>query len=104
MASTKREGGAGTKERPSDVAKRPPLYKCVLLNDDFTTMEFVVGILMGVFHHTEPVAQSIMLDIHKKGRGIAGVYTREIAETRCALVVQAARREEFPLQAVIEEE
>ena len=78
------------------------MYKVILLNDHYTSMEFVVAILEGVFHKNTVEAHQVMLNVHKVGRGIAGAYTREIAETKVATVTQLAKREGFPLQCVME--
>jgi ATP-dependent Clp protease adaptor protein ClpS len=83
--------------------KKPPLYKVLLHNDDYTTMEFVVFILEKVFQHTESDATRIMLQVHIQGKGVAGVYTYEIAETKAAQVEALARAREFPLLCTIEE-
>ncbi|HEX7998233.1 MAG TPA: ATP-dependent Clp protease adapter ClpS [Pyrinomonadaceae bacterium] len=83
--------------------KKPPLYKVLLHNDDYTTMEFVVFILEKVFQHTESDATRIMLQVHIQGKGVAGVYTYEIAETKVAQVEALARAREFPLLCTIEE-
>ncbi len=83
--------------------KVPPLYKVLLHNDDYTTMEFVVQVLQSVFHRTEADATQIMLHIHRTGIGVAGVYTREIAETKVAVVEAMARQHEFPLKCSMEE-
>jgi ATP-dependent Clp protease adaptor protein ClpS len=83
--------------------KVPPLYKVLLHNDDYTTMEFVVRVLQSVFHRTEADATQIMLHIHRTGIGVAGVYTREIAETKVAVVEAMARQHEFPLKCSMEE-
>ncbi len=85
------------------VAK-PPLFKVLLLNDDYTTMEFVVEILEIVFKHSHMQATVVMLDIHNNGKGIAGTYTREIAETKIAQVHAAAKRSGFPLKCRMEKE
>ena len=82
--------------------KRPPLYRVVLLNDDYTTMEFVVRVLQAIFHHPEEKAAQIMLHVHQKGRGICGVYTREIAESKVEQVLQYAAQNEHPLQCTME--
>ena len=82
--------------------QRPKLYKVLLLNDDYTTMEFVVALLIHVFHHDEGSANAIMLHIHQKGAGVAGVYTYEIAETKVAMVAELAEKAEFPLQCTLE--
>ena len=83
--------------------EKPKLFKVILHNDDFTTMEFVVFVLQGIFHHQESEAMQIMLHVHKNGVGVAGVYTREIAETRIAQVEALARRHEYPLRCSMDE-
>jgi ATP-dependent Clp protease adaptor protein ClpS len=83
--------------------KRPPLYKVLLHNDDYTTKEFVVQVLQYVFHKEQTEAVQIMLHVHKKGIGVAGVYTYEIAETKVALVENLARQHEYPLKCTMEE-
>lgn len=82
--------------------KRPPLYRVLLLNDDYTTMEFVVRILMHVFRHNEEKAAQIMMHVHQKGVGICGVYTREIAESKVEQVMALARENQHPLQCTLE--
>jgi ATP-dependent Clp protease adaptor protein ClpS len=84
--------------------EKPPLYKVLLHNDNYTTMDFVVVILISVFHHSEGDAIRIMLQVHNKGMGVAGVFTREIAETKVAQVTELARHHEFPLLCTMEEE
>jgi len=81
---------------------RPPMYQVVMLNDDFTPMDFVVSVLMRVFHKSAPEAERIMLKIHYEGRGICGVYPHDVAETRVELVHQLARSSEHPLKCVME--
>ncbi len=81
----------------------PKMYKVVMLNDDYTSMDFVIDILMSIFHKSYQEAEAIMLDIHKKNRGICGVYTYEVAETKVAQVSRLAREQGFPLKAIIEE-
>jgi ATP-dependent Clp protease adaptor protein ClpS len=97
---------SGTKEleRTKSVEKvvEPPLYNVILLNDHYTTMEFVVQILEQVFRKSTVEAMDIMLSVHQKGSGIAGVYPREIAETKVATVTHLARKEGFPLRCVAE--
>ena len=83
--------------------KPPPMYKVLLHNDDYTTMEFVVEILQGVFQRSHTEATQIMLHVHRNGVGVAGVYTYEVAETKVAIVDAMARRHEFPLQCTMEE-
>jgi ATP-dependent Clp protease adaptor protein ClpS len=82
----------------------PPMYKVLLHNDDYTTMEFVVEILMVIFNKTPEEATEIMLNVHKKGVGICGVYTYEIAETKVAAVHNLAEENEFPLKSSMEKE
>jgi len=84
--------------------KKPPLYKVLLHNDDYTTMEFVVYILQTVFHKAETDAVRIMLAVHQQGVGVAGVYTYEIAEVKVDKVTELARANEFPLLCTLEEE
>jgi len=83
--------------------KRPSLYKVLLHNDDYTTKEFVVEILQYVFYKEQTEAVQIMLHVHKKGLGVAGVYTCEVAETKVALVESLARQHEYPLKCTMEE-
>lgn len=92
-----------TKEKVGTSVKRPKLYRVVLLNDDYTTMEFVVHVLVTVFHKPASDATRIMIDVHEKGRGIVGVYTYDIAATKVAKMEELAMEYEFPLKAVIEE-
>lgn len=84
--------------------KRPKMYKVMLLNDDYTSMEFVVNTLSTIFHKNEEEAYAIMLRIHNNGSGLCGVYTHEIAETKVAQVANSAKKSKFPLRAVMEEE
>ena len=84
--------------------KKPPLYKVLLHNDDYTTMEFVVYILQTVFHKAESDAVRIMLAVHQQGVGVAGVYTYEIAEVKVDKATELARANEFPLLCTLEEE
>ena len=82
--------------------QRPSLYKVILHNDDFTPMEFVVDVLTRFFGKTHEQATEIMLTVHHKGAGVCGVYPYEIAETKVALVTEAAREHEYPLQCTLE--
>ncbi len=84
--------------------KEPQMYKALLHNDDYTSMEFVVQILKTVFHKPIDEATRIMLNVHEEGLGIAGIYPREICETKIAVVHQLARKNEFPLRCSMEEE
>ncbi|WP_041958229.1 ATP-dependent Clp protease adapter ClpS [Sulfurospirillum arsenophilum] len=84
--------------------KEPRMYKVLLLNDDYSSMEFVIKVLMQIFHHSFEKANEIMLSVHEKGKGLCGVYTYEIAETKVAHVRKMAKEEQFPLRAIMEEE
>lgn len=84
--------------------KFPKRYKVLILNDDYTSMEFVIDILMNVFHKTFEQAEAIMLDVHKKDKGVCGIYTYEIAETKVLTVHKRAKESGFPLKCIIEEE
>ena len=83
--------------------KRPPLYRVVLLNDDFTPMEFVVEILESIFGMERTRATQVMLEVHTKGKGICGVYNYEIAETKVAQVMSIAEQQQHPLLCTMEE-
>lgn len=89
-----------TRERKE--VHEPSLYKALLHNDDYTSMEFVVAILENIFEKTTSVATKIMLDVHHAGVGVAGVYTREICETKIETVHQLARKNGFPLRCSME--
>ena len=99
--------GIGTLIRPvaerdtltQKKVERPPLYEVILHNDDYTTQEFVVYVLMKYFQHDGVTARKIMLHVHTKGVGVAGIFPFEIAETKAHQVVQFAREHEMPLQA-----
>ena len=82
--------------------KEPEEYQVILLNDHYTTMEFVVGILMNIFHKNEEDANRIMLDVHKKGKGLVGQYSWDIAVTKAEQVHAMARKHEFPLRCIVE--
>jgi len=84
--------------------KHPKKYKVYLLNDDYTSMDFVIDILMSIFHKSYAEAETIMLEIHKKDRGLCGIYTHEIAETKVMQVIKRAQDSGFPLKATMEEE
>ncbi|HZP40366.1 MAG TPA: ATP-dependent Clp protease adaptor ClpS [Candidatus Binatia bacterium] len=99
---TEPQPGVATRTRPKAKTTRAPLYRVLLHNDDYTTMEFVVWLLQTVFHHDETTATRIMLHVHRNGIGVAGVYPYEIAETRAAKVETLARAHEFPLRCTLE--
>jgi ATP-dependent Clp protease adaptor protein ClpS len=82
--------------------KEPRQYKVLLHNDDYTSMEFVIAILEAVFHKSANDATKIMLNVHNEGLGIAGIYTREICETKISVVHQLAKKNEFPLRCSME--
>ena len=103
MAGPKRQSGGEVKEKPKAVTKRPQLYHVVLINDDYTTMEFVVQTLEEIFDKGPAEAHRIMMEVHMRGRGVCGAYSFEVAETKVAAVHDAARAEGFPLRAGIEE-
>jgi len=86
------------------IIRYPKKYKVYLLNDDYTSMEFVIDTLMQIFHKSYEEAEKIMLDVHKNERGLCGVYSHEIAETKVMQVIQRAKENGFPLKAVMEEE
>lgn len=91
-------------EKSKVKPKKPPLYKVLLLNDDYTPMEFVVLLLMRYFSMTQEEAERIMLHVHTKGVGICGIYPREIAETKVRLVMDFANENQHPLQCTLERE
>ena len=99
-------GGSGTgvvaKTRPK--TKKPSLYKVLLLNDDYTPMEFVVHILESIFNKTREEAVEIMLHVHRSGVGVCGIFTYEVAETKVSQVIEFARRHQHPLQCTMEKE
>jgi ATP-dependent Clp protease adaptor protein ClpS len=99
---TKEERGLALKERTR--TKKPPMYKVLLHNDDYTTKEFVVMVLEGIFHKSEVEATQIMMHVHNNGVGVAGVYSYGIAETKVTKVLQLAKRFEYPLQLSMEPE
>ena len=94
--------GVITKEKPE--VKKPDMYAVVLINDDYTPMEFVVLVLQRFFGHSHEAAQQIMLHVHQRGVGICGVYTFEIAEAKASQVMNFARQNEHPLQLQLEKE
>jgi ATP-dependent Clp protease adaptor protein ClpS len=81
--------------------KKPPMYNVLLLNDDYTPMEFVVIILENVFNKKQEEATQIMLHVHKKGVGVCGTFTYEVAETKCKIVMDMAKKNEHPLQCTM---
>ncbi len=95
--------GGAVKERAEQKNQEPKLYNVVLLNDDYTTMDFVLHILETLFQKSPAEAFRIMMQVHRNGRGLAGVYTWEVAETKAEQVAALAADAGFPLRATIEE-
>lgn len=91
------------KKEQSDKLAPPPMYQVLLLNDDYTPMEFVVAILQEYFNKNRETATQIMLMVHREGKGMCGVYPRDIASTKVELVLSHARKAGHPLQCVMEE-
>ena len=98
------ERDADTLLKPRPKAKKPNMYKVILLNDDYTPMDFVIHILEKFFGKTREEAIEVMLHVHRRGVGICGVYTYEIAETKVCQVMDYARTNEQPLQCTLEKE
>ncbi len=103
MAEKGPQHGEQVLERTKDQVKEPPLFKVILLNDDYTTMDFVVGILEEVFHKSPAEAHRIMMQVHMQGKGLCGLYPHEVAETKVTTVHDRARANGFPLRASLEE-
>lgn len=98
------ESESGVATAPRTKAKKPPLFKVLLLNDDFTPMDFVVHVLQKFFHMSLDKATQVMLAVHQKGIGVCGLYTYEIAETKVRSVLAYAKKHEHPLQCTLEED
>ena len=98
------DGQTGVVTRSRAKTKKPSMYKVLMLNDDYTPMEFVVDILESLFDKTQEEATRIMLHVHQRGVGICGVYTYEVAETKVNQVIDLARRNQHPLQCTIEKD
>lgn len=94
--------GTATLEREDEELKEPDEYRVLLLNDNFTTMEFVVSVLIAVFHKSVPEATRLMLEVHKKNRATVGVYGFDIATTKVSQVHQLAKQNGFPLKCTME--
>ncbi len=101
---TRREDQHSTQTLERSETVRPRLFRVLLLNDDYTPMDFVVMVLRRYFKQDAAQAQAIMLSVHQKGQGVAGVFTREVAESKAAQVTAFARQEEYPLELSIEPE
>ncbi len=104
MAGTERQTGGEILERIKQETKKPELFKVLLLNDDYTTMDFVIEILETLFNKSPAEAYRIMMAVHTQGMGLCGVYPFEVAETKVAAVVDLARSNGFPLRASMEPE
>lgn len=91
-----------TRTRKRSKTGEPSLYKVILLNDDYTTFDFVVSVLTGIFGKSVPEAVTITSDLHRKGSGICGVFPRDIAETKVDMVAQSSKRAGFPLRCTME--
>ncbi|MBU1139403.1 MAG: ATP-dependent Clp protease adapter ClpS [Proteobacteria bacterium] len=96
-----KKGSVATRDRTQ--VREPSLYKVLLHNDDYTSMEFVIAILENVFGKNTSDASKIMMNVHQEGVGVAGIYTREICETKVAIVHELARQSEYPLRCSIEQ-
>ena len=103
MTNDQRQTGDAVKERIAPKKAEPKLYKVLLMNDDYSTMEFVVQVLEGVFQKSPAEAYRIMMQVHLQGSGVAGVYPWEVAETKVETVTGMAKGAGYPLRAVIEE-
>lgn len=104
MTDTRHRTGDLVVEQTDKKTKEPARFKVLLINDDYTTMDFVVEVLETVFHKTAAEAFKIMMQVHTQGRGLCGVYTFEVAETKVDAVHELARQQGFPLRASMEEE
>jgi ATP-dependent Clp protease adaptor protein ClpS len=104
VADAERKGGGEVLEERRPAVRKAPLYRVVLHNDDYTTMQFVVDVLESVFQKSPAEAYRIMMSVHTRGHGVCGAYPHEIAETKVALVHDLAREAGFPLRASLEEE
>lgn len=99
---TKHQGDVGVATRPE--TKHPSMYKVILLNDDYTPMDFVIHILKKFFHMQEQEAATIMMQVHEQGYGIAGVFPFEIAETKVYMVNEYSQQRQYPLKCTMEKE
>jgi len=104
MSESDSKSGTKTIQRDKVKVSEPPLYKVLLLNDDYTSMDFVVSILEGVFQKSPAEATRIMLQVHNNGSGLCGIYPKGIAEAKLVAVDQRAKQEGFPLKCVMEQE
>lgn len=104
MAEYIAQPGKGAALKDRQKIERPRRFKVLLLNDDYTTMEFVVDVLQGIFRRSHDEAMTIMLNVHQNGMGVAGVYVKSVAETKITQVHKMAQRMEFPLRCTMEPE
>ncbi len=104
MAGPERQTGGEVRERTKQETRKPDLYRVLLLNDDYTTMDFVVEVLESIFHKQPAEAFRIMMAVHTQGKGVCGVYPHEVAETKVEAVIERARANGFPLLAAMEPE
>ena len=104
MSQTGTEISIKSSSKKKDKTTKPPMYKVIILNDDYTTMDFVVEILVKIFRKNLEKANEIMLNVHRRGKGICGLYTREIAETKIETVHALAQEQGFPLKCTMEKE
>ena len=98
------ERGVAIAEKTKKKLEKPKMFKVLLHNDDYTTMEFVVAVLREIFHHNEASAMRIMLHVHQNGIGVAGIYTFEVAETRVRKTLALAKEAQYPLMCTMEPE
>lgn len=103
MSTNGPQSGGAVKERASEKTQQPEFYSVLLINDDYSTMEFVILVLEEVFQKSPAEAYRIMMHVHTQGRGLAGVYPWEVAETKVETVRAMAKEAGFPLRAVIEQ-
>ena len=102
--NTDDESGNGVALKTRPKTKKPSMYKVLMLNDDYTPMEFVVHILESIFNLSREQATQVMLHVHTRGVGVCGVYTYEVAETKAKQVIDMARQNEHPLQCTVEKD
>ncbi len=95
-----KQAATGTKKK--EKVDEPPLYKVILLNDDYTTFDFVVSVLTGIFGKSVPEAVTITTDVHQKGSGVCGLFPRDIAETKVDMVARSSKEAGFPLRCTME--
>lgn len=98
------DNDTGVVTRTKPTTQKPAMYKVLLLNDDYTPMEFVIMVLMGFFGMNNQQATDVMLHVHKRGVGVCGVFSYEVAETKVSQVMDCARQNEHPLQCTMEKD